>query len=220
MPALPENRIHNWRDCRAFIAADYYSRSGRRPVVEFLLNPVVRFLVLLRLAEWMLNIGAPFIVRAPLLFWFRRLSLRLSYSLSLNVFGPGIALPHYGPMMIHQDACIGRNCRIHIGTVIAGSAVIMDASEVPEFDAPIIGDNVYIGPGVKMSGPLRIASDCAIGANSVVTHSFNRPGVMISGFPAKIVGLRGSQDMLVKGCDFVPQLRQSVAKSDELQAAV
>ena len=218
MPALPENRIHNWRDCRAFIAADYHSRSGRRPVTEFLLNPVVRFLVLLRLAEWMLNIGAPFVVRAPLMFWFRRLSLRLCYSLSLNVFGPGIALPHYGPMMIHQDACIGRNCRIHIGTVIAGSAVIMDASEVPEFDAPIIGDNVYIGPGVKMSGPLRIASDCAIGANSVVTHSFNRPGVMISGFPAKIVGLRGSQDMLVKGCDFVPQLRQSVAKSDELQA--
>ena len=219
MPALRENRIHNWRDCRAFIAADYYSRSGRRPVVEFLLNPVVRFLVLLRLAEWMLNIGAPFIVRAPLMFWFRRLSLRLSYSLSLNVFGPGIALPHYGPMMIHQDACIGRNCRIHIGTVIAGSAVIMDPAEVPDFDAPIIGDNVYIGPGVKMSGPLRIADNCAIGANSVVTHSFDRSGVMISGFPAKIVGLRGSQDMLVRGCDFVPQLRQSVAELDKLQAA-
>ena len=219
MPALWENRIHNWRDCRAFIAADYHSRSGRRPAVEFLLNPVVRFLVLLRLAEWMLNTGVPFVFRAPLMFWFRRLSLRLSYSISLNVFGPGIALPHYGPMMIHQDACIGRNCRIHIGTVIAGSAVIMDASEVPEFDAPIIGDNVYIGPGVKMSGPLRIASDCAIGANSVVTHSFNRAGVMISGFPAKIVGLRGSQDMLVRGCDFVPQLRGAVLEPDDLKAA-
>ncbi|MFZ1738668.1 hypothetical protein, partial [Sphingorhabdus sp.] len=61
MPALPENRIHNWLDCRAFMAADYYSRSGRRPVIEFVMNPVVRFLVLLRIAEWLLNIGAPFI---------------------------------------------------------------------------------------------------------------------------------------------------------------
>ncbi|MBK9431495.1 MAG: serine acetyltransferase [Sphingomonadales bacterium] len=219
MPALPENRIHNWLDCRAFMAADYYSRSGRRPVIEFVMNPVVRFLVLLRIAEWLLNIGAPFIVRAPLMFWFRRLSMRCGFSISLNVFGPGIALPHYGPLMVHQDACIGRNCRIHIGTVIAGSAVIMDPAEVPEFDAPIIGDNVYIGPGVKMSGPLRIASDCAIGANSVVTHSFNRPGVMISGFPAKIVGLQGSQDMLVRGCDFVPALRATESIIDDLQAA-
>jgi serine O-acetyltransferase len=219
VPALPENRIHNWRDCRAFIAADYHSRSGRRPVREFLLNPVVRFLVLLRLAEWLLNIGAPFVIRAPLMLWFRRLSMRCGFSISLNVFGPGIALPHYGPLMVHEDACVGRNCRIHIGTVIAGSAMIMDPADVPDYDAPVIGDNVYIGPGVKMSGPMTIASDCAIGANSVVTHSFTRAGVMISGFPAKIVALRGSQDMLVKGCDFVPALRSAPNSNPHLEKA-
>lgn len=215
MPVLPHNRIRHWQDCRAFIRADHHSRSGRRPVFEFLFNPVVRFLVLLRIAEWMLNIGAPFIVRAPLMFWFRRLSLRLGFSISLNVFGPGIALPHYGPLMVHQDACIGRNCRIHIGTVIAGSAVIMDPSEVPEFDAPQIGDNVYIGPGVKMSGPLIIANDCAIGANSVVTRSFTQSATMISGFPAKIVALNGSKDMLVRGCDRVPELQQTPALQEK-----
>ena len=212
MPATPENRIHNWRDCKAFIAADYHSRSGRRPVFEFLFNPVARFLVLMRLLEWLDAIRVPFVLRAPMILWFRRLSLRLGFSISLYVFGPGIALPHYGNVMIHGDACIGRNCRIHVGTAIAGSAVIMDPAEVPEFDAPIIGDNVYIGPGAKMNGPLRIGNDCVIGTNSVVTRSFPMEGVTISGFPARIVAQQGSQNMLVRGCDFVPGL---AGKGDE-----
>ncbi len=215
MPATAHNRIHNWRDCKAFIAADYYSRSGRRPVFEFLFNPVARFLVLMRLMEWLQVVGAPPLLRAPLTFWFRRLSLRLGFSISLHVLGPGVSLPHYGPLMIHQDACIGRNCRIHIGTVIAGSAVIMDPAEVPEYDAPIIGDNVYFGPGVKMSGPMIIGSNCVIGANSVVTRSFPQDGVTIAGFPAKIVAQKGSQDMLVRGCDRVPGLPQTKAVPEE-----
>lgn len=206
MPALPHNQIRSWKYCRAFIAADYHSRSGRRPLVEFLFNPVARFLVLLRLAEWQLNARHPKMLRAPLLFWFGRLSLRLGFSISLNALGPGVSLPHYGPLMIHQDACIGRNCRIHIGTVIAGSAVIMDPSEVPEYDAPIVGDNVYFGPGVKMSGPMVIGDNCVIGANSVVTRSIPQNGVTIAGFPAKIVALKGSEDMLVRGCDRVQNL--------------
>ncbi|MDQ2877780.1 MAG: serine acetyltransferase [Pseudomonadota bacterium] len=215
MPALPINRIRNWRDCRAFIAADYHSRSGRRPVFEFLFQPVARFLVLLRLVEWFDAIQVPFILRAPLLLWLRRLSLRLGFSISLHVLGPGINLPHYGPLMIHQDACIGRNCCIHIGTVIAGSTRLRDAGDDEEFDAPIIGDNVYIAPGVKMSGPLIIADDCVIGANSVVTKSFTSPGVTIFGFPAKIVALNGSAGMINRGTDRVPALQSSHLPTDQ-----
>jgi serine O-acetyltransferase len=215
MAALPHNRIGNWQDCRAFIAADFHSRSGRRPEFEFLFNPVARVLVLLRLCEWQQNSGHPMLLRAPLLLWFRRLSLRLGFSISLGALGPGVSLPHYGPLMIHQDACIGRNCRIHIGTVIAGSAVIMDPAEVPEYDAPIIGDNVYFGPGVKLSGPMVIGSNCVIGANSVVTRSFPQEGVTIAGFPAKIVAHKGSEDMLVRGCDRVPNLPQIMPAPDE-----
>ena len=218
MPALPENRIRNWRDCRLFIRADYHSRSGRRPVFEFLFNPVARFLVLMRVLEWSQNVRAPFVLRAPLTFWYRRLSTRLGFSISLHVFGPGVSLPHYGNIMIHQDCCFGRNCRVHAGAAIAGSAVIMHPSEVPEFDAPHFGDNVYFGPGVKMSGPLRIADNVVIGANSVVTRSFTQPGVTISGFPAKIVALKGSEDMLVRGCDRVPELARPTPEPAALAA--
>lgn len=207
MPASPENRIQNWQDCRAFIRADYHSRSDRQPLMEFLLNPIARFLVAMRLLEWAENVGAPFIVRAPLRLWFRRLSVRLNFTIALHVFGPGVSLPHYGHIMVNGQASFGRNCRIHVGTVVAGTALIVDALDVREFDAPIIGDNVYFAPGVKISGPLRIADNCVIGANSVVTRSFTTPGVTIFGFPAKIVALKGSEGMIVRGCDRVSQLR-------------
>jgi serine O-acetyltransferase len=206
MPALPENRIRDWRDCRAFIKADYHSRGGRRPVSEFLRDPIVRFLVAMRLLEWAENSGVPAVLRLPIRIWFRRLSIRLGFTISPHVFGPGVALPHYGHIMVNGQACFGRNCRIHVGTVVAATAAMMDPSEIPEFDAPIIGDNVYFAPGVKVSGPLRIADDIVIGANSVVTRSFTTPGVTLSGIPAKIVAVRGSGAMIVRGCDFVPEL--------------
>ena len=219
MAALPENRIRDWRDCRAFIKADYHSRSGRRPVSEFLRDSLVRFLVAMRLLEWAENSGIPPVLRLPLRFWFRRLSIRLGFTISLHVFGPGVSLPHYGHIMVHGQACFGRNCRVHVGTVVAGTAAMMDRSEIPEFDAPIIGDNVYFAPGVKISGPLRIADDCVIGANSVVTRSFTTPGVTLSGIPAKIVALRGSETTIVRGCDLVPELarpsREPLAEAAE-----
>jgi serine O-acetyltransferase len=206
MAASPENRIRDWRDCRAFIKADYHSRRGSRPVFEFLTDPIVRFLVIMRVLEWLENTGASQLLRAPLTFWFRRLSLRLGFTISRHVFGPGVALPHYGNIMIDGRSSFGRNCRVHVGAVVAGTAKRMDPSEASEWWAPIIGDNVYIAPGVKMNGPLAIADDCMISANSVVTRSFTTPGVTISGFPANIVALSGSQNMIVRGCDLVPEL--------------
>lgn len=214
MAALPQNRIKNWKECRAFIKADYHSRRGTRPVLEFLSDPIVRFLVLMRILEWLENIGAPRLFRAPLVFWFRRLSLRLGFTISRHVFGPGVALPHYGNILIDGRSSFGRNCRVHVGTVVAGAAMRMDAAEASEWWAPIIGDNVYLAPGVKMNGPLCIADDCMVSANSVVTRSFTTPGVTISGFPANVVALRGSQNVIVRGCDRVPELSSLPVRTD------
>lgn len=211
MPALPQNRIKNWRDCRAFIRADYHSRRGTRPILEFLSDPIVRFLVLMRVLEWLENIGTPRAALALPTFWFRRLSLRLGFTISRHIFGPGVALPHYGSIMIDGRSSFGRNCRIHVGTVVAGTAMRMTEAEADEWWAPIIGDNVYLAPGVKMNGPIWIADDCMISANSVVTRSFTSPGVTISGFPANIVAQTGSELMIVRGCDRVPELQYAAA---------
>lgn len=53
--------------------------------------------------------------------------------------------------------------------------------------APIIGDNVYIGPGAVLFGEITIADGCYIGANAVVNKSFTEPNSVIVGIPAKTI---------------------------------
>ena len=51
---------------------------------------------------------------------------------------------------------------------------------------PKIGNNVWIGPGVKIYGKIILDSQIQIGANSVVNKSF-KSDITIAGIPAKII---------------------------------
>lgn len=65
----------------------------------------------------------------------------------------------YGVMISH-NAVIGESCTIYhqvtIGDTMKG--------------APVIGDNVYIGAGAKIIGPVHVGDNARIGANCVVVH--------------------------------------------------
>lgn len=54
-------------------------------------------------------------------------------------------------------------------------------------NAPIIEDNVYIGPGALLFGEIQIADSITIAANATVNKSFSENNVVIAGVPAKIV---------------------------------
>lgn len=72
-------------------------------------------------------------------------SIVCGFEIPLNVFGKGLSIAHKGTIVVNGAAHIGNNCRIHtcvnIGTLPGTSDV-----------APIIGDDVYIGPGAKIWG--------------------------------------------------------------------
>lgn len=108
---------------------------------------------------------------------FRRISVKLGFSIPINVFGPGLAIVHYGTIVVNGNAKIGENCRIHACTNIGASG--------GKKEAPKIGNSVYIAPGAKIYGDISVADNCAIGANAVVNKSFDEPGIMIAGNPAK-----------------------------------
>jgi serine O-acetyltransferase len=48
---------------------------------------------------------------------------------------------------------------------------------------PIIGDNVRVGSGAKLLGPMRIGDGASIGANAVVTRDVP-PMTTVVGIPA------------------------------------
>jgi serine O-acetyltransferase len=110
---------------------------------------------------------------------FRKLSLKLGFSIPLNTFGPGLAIVHYGTIVVNGNAKIGANCRIHASTNIGAS----NGSN----KAPQIGENVYIAPGVIIFGDIKIASNTLISANSTVNKTFEIENTMIAGSPAKFI---------------------------------
>lgn len=115
-------------------------------------------------------------------------SVKLGFSIPINVFGPGLSIAHYGTIVVNSAAKVGKNCRIHEGVNIGatnGSAA-----------APRIGDNVFIGTGAKIIGDLSIADDVAIGANAVVVQSIVERGVTYGGVPAKKISSNNSHSNL------------------------
>lgn len=143
-------------------------------------NEIWNFQKTLRRYEYISNCkrGRIYILSRLWVKWkLRRISIRLGFSIPINVFGPGLAIVHYGTIVVSSHARIGENCRINSDVNIGASGGTIQA--------PCIGNNVYIAPGAKLYGGIIVADNCAIGANSVVNKSFFNQGMMIAGMPAK-----------------------------------
>lgn len=153
--------------------------KGMKNKVKLLFFPnyVYRFQKSLRRYEYVTNCKLSIINKIIAKKKFENLSVKLGFTIAINVFGPGLAIVHFGSIVVSRHAKIGANCRINVGANIGASN--------GDTKAPQIGNNVYIGPGAKLYGGITIADNCAIGANSVVNKSFDNPNMMIAGMPAK-----------------------------------
>lgn len=190
--------ISNIRDFRYYLSSDLRSMGVKINFKSWLMDPVVRFVFLLRLCEYCRNTNKARIIQYAALLWFRSISVKLGFSISPNIFGPGLAIVHYGLLILDPTTRIGKNCRIHMGVHIGGAATFVDPNMQSEY-SPRIGDNVYIGPGAKIYGPVKIGNNCVIGANAVVTKSFVEDGLTIAGVPAKIISRNGNGERVIKG---------------------
>ena len=134
---------------------------------------------LLRHHEYYLNTGKK--IRAAIsLLMLKRLQDKTGIRIPPNVFGKGLSIAHAAPIIVNPGTKGGEFCRIHACVNIGTEKGYADK-------APSIGDHVYIGPGVKMYGDIRLADRITIGANAVVTKSFDECDVTIAGVPAKVI---------------------------------
>ncbi|MCR5532936.1 MAG: serine acetyltransferase [Paludibacteraceae bacterium] len=124
-----------------------------------------------------------------------RLAVRLGFTIPMNVFGPGLYIAHWGTVTVTAFAKVGKNCRIHTSTCIGN-----------HIGAPVIGDNVYIGPGAKIFGNINIGDNVAIGANAVVNKSIPS-NVTVGGIPAKIISHKSSLESGVFQSKLLDQIK-------------
>jgi serine O-acetyltransferase len=90
--------------------------------------------------------------------------------------GRNFIIDHFGGIIISGYAKFGDNCRVRNGVVIG-------LRRIEEKSAPIIGNNVDIGVGAKLLGPIRIGDNVLIGANAVVVSDVPDNSVAV-GVPA------------------------------------
>lgn len=150
-----------------------------------------KFEILLRKLEYYMNcrkdpIGV--IIRKWYTFRFHRLSIRLGFIISPNVFEEGLAIPHYGMLGVHSNAKIGKNCRLLQGVVIMADS--------GSHGAAVVGDNCFFGIGAKVVGAVHIADDVAVGAGAVVTKDITEAGTTWGGVPARKISDNNSHSNL------------------------
>ena len=97
-------------------------------------------------------------------------STRLGRGVRLNYSGLGT--------VIHARAVIGNNVEVGPGVVIGGRSKL--------YEVPIIEDDVQIGVGAKILGPIRVGRGAVIGANAVVLHDVPA-GAVVVGIPARVL---------------------------------
>lgn len=174
--------IRSKQDYYAYLEADNGNR--KKTMKDFFFpDPIARFKMLLRTCEYYRNVKKGYINKIIYIYYkwkFKKLSLKLGFSIPENVFGPGLKIPHYGTIVVNSKARVGANCKIHVCTNIGESGGVAGA--------PVLGDNVYIGPGAKIYGQIEIASNIAIAANAAVGRSFLNESKIIGGVPAKEIG--------------------------------
>lgn len=140
--------------------------------------------------------------RFALFYWPARLILyRCSIKYGIDIpyeihIGSGFLIGHFGGIVVNYRAEIGKNCNISHDVTIGKS------NRGDRAGVPVIGDNVYIGPGAKIIGKIKVGNNVAIGANCVVTKDVPDHAVLV-GVPARIVSMQGSAGY-VNFTDYIP----------------
>ena len=131
------------------------------------------------LAHWLFEKRVPFIPRFLALF--NRVVFAVQLPAETRV-GRGVELGYSGlGTVIHARAVIGDRVSIGAGVVIGGRSHI--------YEVPIIEDDVLLGVGAKILGPVRVGRGAQVGANAVVLNDVPA-GAVVGGIPARILRMR------------------------------
>ncbi len=183
----------SWRELRYFWYTDLYRYEGRADalafVKHFLLSPGFTYTFYMRLSAY-LAVKQPRFVFLPLYILARILLRHYAYKFLIFVpfntrIGPGFYIGHCGNIQVNPSACVGRNCNISQGVSLG------QANRGKRKGTPVIGDNVYIGPGAQIVGAVQIGNNVAIGANCVVTRDAEDLAV-VAGVPGQTLSYEGS----------------------------
>lgn len=173
---------HSATGLRALIRADLSAMcegapiSGGRIIARLVLHARWRTVVAWRLA--MALIGHR--LTKPIALWLtdRILSTSGAELQPGAHIGPGLVLKHTTGLVVGGDVVAGSRLTLHQNVTLG--------DKHPYGGQPIIGDDVTIGAGACVLGPIEVGDRVTIASNAVVTQSVPSDCV-VAGVPARIV---------------------------------
>ena len=107
--------------------------------------------------------------------------------------GHRLFIDHGTGLVIGETAELGDDVTLYQGVTLGGVAPSVDsASQVNRKRHPTLRNNVIVGSGAPVLGPITVGDGARVGANAVVVADVP-PGVTVVGIPAKVIVPRTSK---------------------------
>lgn len=151
--------------------------------IEFLLYPGLHAITLHKyLAHPLYKLKIPFLPR--LISQITRFLTFIEIHPGAKI-GKGFFIDHGAGTVIGETTEIGDNCVLFHSVTLGGTGKHEGKRH------PAIGNNVLIGTGAILLGPIKVGNNVNIGANTFIINKNVQSNCTVVGIPAKIVRLNG-----------------------------
>ncbi|TFG18560.1 MAG: serine O-acetyltransferase [Promethearchaeota archaeon] len=149
-----------------------------RSISEVLTSyPGIQAVLIYRVAHFLDGLGLPFVPR------FLSHSIYQTTGIDIHpsaVIDDHFFIDHGSSVVIGETTIIGKNVTLYQGVTLGGTSLERKKRH------PTLGDNIIVGAGAKILGPVTIGNNVRIGANSVVTKDIPNDCVVV-GVPGRIL---------------------------------
>jgi len=166
-------------DIKAIYRNDPASRN-----IEFLLYPGLHAILIHRFTHLLWILKIPFIPR-----FFSQVS-RFFTGIEIHPgarIGKGFFIDHGMGVVIGETTEIGDNCVLFHNVTLGGTGKHKGKRH------PTIGNNVMIGTGAILLGPVKVGNNVKIGANTFILMQDVPDNTTVAGTPGRIVKMNGER---------------------------
>lgn len=175
----------------------YIATGAKNKLKIFVANQGFHTTVHFRIVTELYRVGSKYLFLRPFvaiyaLYYLKSSQIMTGISLPIGLsVGKGLMISHPGSIIVHPLAKLGSNINLAPGTVI-GYGVVNGVGGYP-----VLGDDIFIGPGAKIFGPIHIGNNVQVGANAVIIRDVEANCKAV-GVPAKVIPYNGNNAMVKK----------------------
>jgi serine O-acetyltransferase len=150
--------------------------------IEFLLYPGLHAIIVHRFTHFLWRLKIPFLPR--LLSQISRFWTGIEIHPGAKI-GKGFFIDHGMGVVIGETTEIGDNCVLFHNVTLGGTGKHKGKRH------PTLGNNVMVGTGAILLGPIKVGNNVKIGANTFILMQDVPDNTTVAGTPGKIVKING-----------------------------